>query len=84
MTVPSLTPRSDVLAKEKLSPKVTWPFYVGALLTALATFLAAITPDMLSFAGQFAVPLVLALGVLAQAITGYLKEDPLRHDQPGV
>lgn len=60
------------------SPKVLWPLIVGVTLTALAAALAAITPEMLSALGPFAVPAALGLLAAGQYITGYLKRDPLR------
>ena len=38
----------------------------------------AITPDMLSGLGAFAVPMAMALTAVAQGITAYLKRDELR------
>lgn len=67
-----------VTAPDTISPKVYWPLVVGVALTFIATFLAAVTPDMLTALGAFAVPMALALGAVAQNLTGYLKSDRLR------
>ena len=67
-----------VPAPDTISPKVYWPLVVGVALTFIATFLAAVTPDMLTALGAFAVPMALALGAVAQNLTGYLKSDRLR------
>lgn len=64
----------------KVSPKVTFPAIVVLALTTVATFFAAITPQMLAGLGQWAVPLALICGLVAQFITGYLKSDPARVD----
>ena len=67
-----------ITAPGTISPKVFWPVVVGLLLTFVGTFLAAVTPDMLTGLGPFAVPMSLALGAVAQGITAYLKKDELR------
>lgn len=69
---------TTVTAPGTISPKVYWPMFVGLVLTFLASFLAAVTPDMLGALGPFAVPMALALGAVAQAVTGYMKGDELR------
>lgn len=61
-----------------VSPKVSFPAMVVLALTAVATFLAGINPEMLAGLGQWAVPLAMFAGLLAQLITGYLKADPAR------
>lgn len=67
-----------VTASDTVSPKVFWPLVVGVGLTFVATFLAAITPDMLSALGPFAVPAATSLVSVAAVITGWLKTDKLR------
>ena len=67
-----------ITAPGTISPKVFWRVVVGRLLTFVGTFLAAVTPDMLTGLGPFAVPMSLALGAVAQGITAYLKKDELR------
>lgn len=69
---------TTITAPGTISPKVFWPVVVGLLLTFVGTFLAAITPDMLSGLGAFAVPMAMALTAVAQGITAYLKRDELR------
>lgn len=67
-----------VTAPGTVSPKVFWPLLVGVGLTFAASFLAAVTPDMLAGLGPFAVPTAISLGVVAQTLTAYLKRDELR------
>lgn len=67
-----------VTAPDTVSPKVFWPLVVGVGLTFVATFLAAVTPDMLSALGPFAVPAATSLVSVAAVITGWLKTDKLR------
>lgn len=67
-----------VSAPDTVSPKVFWPLVVGIALTFVATFLAAVTPDMLSSLGPFAVPMATSLVSMAAVITGWLKNDSLR------
>ena len=69
---------ATITAPGTISPKVFWPVVVGLVLTFVGTFLAAITPDMLSGLGAFAVPMAMALTAVAQGITAYLKRDELR------
>lgn len=69
---------TTVTAPGTISPKVFWPVVVGLTLTFLGSFLAALTPDMLTGLGPFAVPMSLALGAVAQGLTAYLKRDELR------
>lgn len=66
----------------RLSPKVSAPAIVVLALTALTSFLAGITPDMLGGLGPWATPVGLGLALLAQTITGYLKSDPAREPSP--
>jgi hypothetical protein len=68
----------QVADPDKISPKVIAGVAATIALTALATFLAAISPDMLTGLGAFAVPAALGIGALAQGISGYLKGDPAR------
>ncbi|WP_286737671.1 hypothetical protein [Kocuria sp. UBA1838] len=67
-----------VSAPDTVSPKVFWPLVVGLGLTFVATFLAAVTPEMLSVLGPFAVPMATSLVSVAGVITGWLKSDHLR------
>ena len=67
-----------VTAPDTVSPKVFWPLVVGVGMTFVATFLAAVTPDMLSALGPFAVPAATSLVSVAAVITGWLKTDKLR------
>lgn len=69
---------TTVTAPGTISPKVFWPVFVGLVLTFVGTFLAAVTPEMLSGLGAFAVPMSMALTAVAQGITAYLKKDELR------
>lgn len=69
---------TTITAPGTISPKVFWPGVVGLVLTFAGTFLAAVTPDMLSGLGAFAVPMAMALTAVAQVITAYLKTDQLR------
>lgn len=69
---------TTVTAPGTISPKVFWPVIVGLVLTFVGTFLAAVTPEMLSSFGAFAVPMAMALTAVAQGITAYLKKDQLR------
>lgn len=69
---------TTITAPGTISPKVFWPVVVGLILTFLGTFLAAVTPEMLTGLGVYAVPMSLALGAVAQGITAYLKKDQLR------
>ena len=69
---------TTVTAPGTISPKVFWPVFVGLVLTFVGTFLAAVTPDMLTGLGAFAVPMSMALTAVAQGITAYLKTDQLR------
>lgn len=67
-----------VTATGTVSPKVFWPLVVGLGLSFLASFLAAVTPDMLAALGPFAVPMATALVSVASVLTAYLKRDELR------
>lgn len=69
---------TTVTAPGTISPKVFWSGFVGLVLTFVGTFLAAVTPEMLSGLGVFAVPMAVALTAVAQVITAYLKTDQLR------
>ena len=69
---------TTITAPGTISPKVFWSGVVGLVLTFVGTFLAAVTPDMLSGLGVFAVPMAMALTAVAQVITAYLKTDQLR------
>lgn len=69
---------TTVTAPGTISPKVFWPLVVGVGLTFVASFLAALTPDMLAVLGPFAVPTAISLGVVAQTLTAYMKSDELR------
>lgn len=69
---------TTVTAPGTISPKVFWPVFVGLILTFVGTFLAAVTPEMLTGLGAFAVPMSMALTAVAQGITAYLKTDQLR------
>ncbi|MBK4119739.1 hypothetical protein [Kocuria rhizophila] len=69
---------TTITAPGTISPKVFWSVVVGLTLTFLGSFLAALTPDMLTGLGPFAVPMSLALGAVAQGLTAYLKRDELR------
>ena len=69
---------TTVTAPGTISPKVFWSGFVGLVLTFVGTFLAAVTPEMLSGLGVFAVPMAMALTAVAQVITAYLKTDQLR------
>ena len=69
---------TTVTAPGTISPKVFWPVFVGLVLTFVGTFLAAVTPDMLSALGPFAVPAATSLVSVAAVITGWLKTDKLR------
>lgn len=69
---------TTITAPGTISPKVFWSGVVGLVLTFVGTFLAAVTPDMLSGLGAFAVPMAVALTAVAQVITAYLKTDQLR------
>lgn len=69
---------TTLTAPGTISPKVFWPVLVGLALTFVGSFLAAVTPDMLTGLGAFAVPMSMALTAVAQGITGYLKHDELR------
>lgn len=67
-----------ITATGTISPKVFWPLAVSIGLTFVATFLSALTPDMLGAFGPLAFPLGLALGGVSQAIVAYMKSDELR------
>ena len=69
---------TTVTAPGTISPKVFWPVVVGLILTFVGTFLAAVTPEMLTGLGVYAVPMSMALTAVAQGITAYLKKDQLR------
>lgn len=69
---------TTLTAPGTISPKVFWPVLVGLALTFVGSFLAAVTPDMLTGLGAFAVPMSMALTAVAQGITAYLKHDELR------
>ena len=69
---------TTITAPGTISPKVFWPGVIGLVLTFVGTFLAAVTPEMLSGLGAFAVPMAMALTAVAQVITAYLKRDELR------
>ncbi|MBS6031495.1 MAG: hypothetical protein KH989_12570 [Kocuria rhizophila] len=70
---------TTLTAPGTISPKVFWPVLVGLALTFVGSFLAAVTPDMLTGLGAFAVPMSMALTAVAQGITAYLKTDQLRN-----
>jgi len=67
-----------VTANGTISPKVFWPLVVSIVLTFVATFLSAITPEMLGALGPLAFPMGLALGAVSQVIVAYMKGDELR------
>lgn len=67
-----------VTANGTISPKVFWPLVVSIILTFVATFLSAITPEMLGALGPLAFPMGLALGAVSQVIVAYMKGDELR------
>lgn len=67
-----------VTAPGTISPKVFWPLLVGVALTFAASFLSAITPEMLSWLGPAALPMAFALGTVSQTIVAYMKSDELR------
>ena len=69
---------TTITAPGTISPKVFWSGVVGLVLTFVGTFLAAVTPDMLSALGPFAVPAATSLVSVAAVITGWLKTDKLR------
>ncbi|WP_458116957.1 hypothetical protein [Arthrobacter sp. D2-10] len=64
----------------QLSPKVKAIPIVGALLFALCSGLAAITPDMLSALGPWAVPVGVVATTFAAWGLAYWRADPLRVD----
>ena len=55
------------------APKVQWAAYGGAAAAVLVAMLAAVTPDMLSFAGQFTPVIFAGVGALAAVIAAYAK-----------
>lgn len=65
-------------AESTVSPKVTAGALVGVVLTVLVAVIAAVTPDMLAGLGAWGVLIFAGLVALGQAITAYLKRDPLR------
>lgn len=67
-----------VTAPGTISPKVFWPLVVAVVLTFIGSFLAAVTPEMLSALGPFAVPAAISLTAVANVVAGYLKSDELR------
>lgn len=67
-----------VTAPGTISPKVFWPLVVGVVLTFIASFLAGITPEMLSGLGPMAVPMAVALTQVANTVSAYMKSDELR------
>ena len=69
---------TTVTATGTISPKVFWPLVVALVLTFAASFLAAVTPEMLASLGPFAVPAAISLTAVANVIAGYLKSDELR------
>lgn len=69
---------TTVTASGSISPKVFWPLVVAVVLTFVGSFLAAVTPEMLSALGPFAVPMAISLTAVANVVAGYLKSDELR------
>lgn len=61
------------------SPKFKAAAAVGIVLTALASMLAGITPEMLEFLGPFAVPGAVFVTALGAGVAAYLKRDRLRN-----
>lgn len=71
----------------KVSPKVRAvgmnTLLLSALLAvvgALGSWAAGVTPDQLPQLGIWAVPLITLATGLLNTLAGYLKDDPLRHD----
>lgn len=61
-----------------LSPKVTWPLFVGLFLSSVLTNFALITPDMLSWLGPWAPFAYGTVFSLLGFAVGYFKSDPVR------
>lgn len=83
MTTPTPETNPELVQKDgadpsKISPKVIAGVAATIALTALASFLAGVTPEMLADLGPWAIPAALGIGALAQGIAGYLKGDPAR------
>ncbi|WNO25851.1 hypothetical protein SEA_ALTADENA_29 [Arthrobacter phage Altadena] len=72
----------DPVDPTAISPKVLVALLVGLGLTGLTAVLSAITPDMLSALGPFALPVALGIAAVAQGLAGYLKRDPARFVLP--
>jgi len=68
-------------ANTKTSPKVTSAGISSGIVVVIVAMLAAITPDMLDFAGQWAPVIYAAVPALAAVLGAYIKRDPDReHD----
>lgn len=61
-----------------ISPKVKASGAVSAIVVVLIAMLAAITPDMVDFAGQFTPVIYAGIVALAAVLGGYVKSDPDR------
>lgn len=61
-----------------LSPKVTWPLFVGLFLSSVLTNFALITPDMLTWLGPWAPFAYGTVFSLLGFAVGYFKSDPVR------
>ncbi|QKY79794.1 membrane protein [Arthrobacter phage Bumble] len=72
----------DPVNPDAISPKVLVALLVGLGLTGLTAVLSAITPEMLSGLGPFALPVALGIAAIAQGLAGYLKRDPARFVLP--
>ena len=62
----------------KTSPKVTSAGISSGVIVVLVAMLAAITPDMLDWAGRFTPVIYAAVPALAAVLGAYIKRDPDR------
>lgn len=62
----------------KTSPKVTSAGISSGVIVVIVAMLAAITPDMLDWAGRFTPVIYAAVPALAAVLGAYIKRDPDR------
>lgn len=63
---------------KKTSPKVTSAGISSGVVVVIVAMLAAITPDMLDWAGQWTPVIYAAVPALAAVLGAYIKHDPDR------
>lgn len=70
---------------KKTSPKVTSAGISSGAVVVIVAMLAAITPDMLDWAGRWTPVIYAAVPALAAVLGAYIKRDPEReHDDTPV